>query len=122
MPRGNPQNLRPASSSEQARERGRKGGIASGKSRRNKIMLRDCLEALLEAKITNEDGKKITGAEALSAELFQKALSGDTKAWEILRDTAGQKPIDKVEQVNIDGEYLAKVEELKELFYGKGTD
>lgn len=76
------------------------GGVKSGQTRRNKKLLKDCLEILLEKKIIGEDGKKITGAEALSVELFQKALAGDTKAWELLRDTAGQKPIDKVEQTN----------------------
>ena len=77
-----------------------KGGINSGKARRNKAMLRDCLQILMEKKMIDENGKKITGAEALSIEVFQKALAGDMKAWELLRDTAGQKPADKVEQTN----------------------
>lgn len=77
-----------------------RGGINSGKARRNKAMLRDCLQILMEKKMIDADGKKITGAEALSIEVFQKALAGDMKAWELLRDTAGQKPVEKVEQTN----------------------
>ena len=39
---------------------------------------------------------------------MEKALKGDTKAFEVLRDTAGQKPVEKVEQINIDAEYENK--------------
>lgn len=100
MPRGNPQNFDIIRTSEEAKKRGSAGGKKSGKARRNKAMLRDCLQILMEKKMLDADGKKITGAEALSVEVFQKALAGDMKAWELLRDTAGQKPADKVEQTN----------------------
>lgn len=87
-------------SKEEVKKIASKGGVNSGKARRNKAMLRDCLQILMEKKMLDADGKKITGAEALSVEVFQKALAGDMKAWELLRDTAGQKPVDKVEQTN----------------------
>lgn len=93
-------------SEEEVKAMQRKGGINSGKTRRNKALLRDCLEVLMSSKnFTDENGKKITGAEALSVSLFQKALNeGDTakaaRAFETLRDTAGQKLPDKVEQTN----------------------
>ena len=41
-----------------------------------------------------------SGAEAIAIAQFQKALRGDTKAFVALRDTAGQKPVEKVEQLN----------------------
>lgn len=85
---------------ETAREKGSAGGKASAKARRDKKLLKDCLEILLAQKIETKDGKKITGAEATSAALFKKALSGDTKAFELLRDTVGQKPVEKIEQTN----------------------
>lgn len=106
MPRGNLENMDPCRTKEEAKKRGRNGGIASGKARRNKALLRDCLEILMEKKMDAKDGdKKITGAEALSVDLFLAALNEtDTakkaKAFEVLRDTAGQKPVDKVEQTN----------------------
>lgn len=92
-------------SKEEAKEISRRGGINSGKARRNKALLRDCLEILMEKKITTEDGKQITGAEAQSVSLFLAALQEtDTakkaRAFEVLRDTAGQKPIEKIEQTN----------------------
>lgn len=95
-----------ARTKEEQREIARKGGIASGKARRNKALLRDCLEVLMEKKYINEQtGKKITGAELLSLDLFNRALDEpDTakkaKAFEVLRDTAGQKPTERIEQVS----------------------
>lgn len=108
MPRGNPQNLIPVTkrTKEEAKEISSKGGKKSGKARRNKALLRDCLQVLMEQKTLDpESGKKITGAEQLAINLWQKALEEfDTakaaKAFEVLRDTAGQKPVDKVEQTN----------------------
>ena len=103
MPRGNPQNLTPLSARtiEERKEIARRAGIASGKARRDKTKLKDCLETLLERKIVDdESGKKITGAEAMTVSLFKRALAGDDKAWELFRDTVGQKLPDKVEQTN----------------------
>lgn len=106
MPRGNPQNFDIIRTSEEAKKRGSAGGKKSGKARRNKAMLRDCLQILMEQKIINpENGKKITGAEQLSVNLWSKALSEEdtakaARAFEVLRDTAGQKPVDKIEQTN----------------------
>lgn len=108
MPRGNPQNLNANSilTPEQRREKSKRAGQASGKARRNKALLRDCLQILMEQKYLDEEtGKKITGAEKLSVDLFKRALEEhDTakkaKAFEVLRDTSGQKPVDKVEQTN----------------------
>lgn len=88
-------------SEEEVKAMQRKGGINSGKTRRDKRKLKDCLEALLEAKIIDEEsGKRITGAEAMTASLFKRALAGDDKAWELFRDTVGQKLPDKVENTN----------------------
>ncbi len=93
-------------SEEEQKAMRRKGGINSGKARRNKAMLKDCLNILMEKKYYDEKtGKKLTGAELLSVDLFTKALeetdvSKKAKAFEVIRDTSGQKPIDKVEQTN----------------------
>ena len=39
---------------------------------------------------------------ALSAALIKQALSGNTKAYEIIRDTIGEKPIDNVNIISAD--------------------
>ena len=53
MPRGNPQNLTSLGDRtiEERQKIARKAGQASGKARRNKAMLRDCLEILMEKKM-----------------------------------------------------------------------
>jgi hypothetical protein len=79
----NEQNLRVPTSSE-ARENGKKGGIASGEARRAKKSLREAMQILMDADLTGKDGKTMTGTEAMAARAFQAALKGDWKAWELL--------------------------------------
>ena len=107
----NEKNLVPFTSEqshEEAVKNGRKGGIASGEAKRNRKMLRDCIDYLFERvdnTVLNDEGNAMSGAEQLAYGLFVKALSEtDTakaaKAFEVLRDTAGQKPVDKVQMEN----------------------
>ena len=120
----NNQNLIPNSkrTPEELREITRKGGIASGKARREKKELKAIVEALFERMYDTEGGEKISGAEAITVKQMEKALKGDTKAFEVLRDTAGQKPVEKVEQINIDAEYESRINELKEIFANGKAD
>lgn len=97
--------------SEELRDRARKGGIASGKARREKKAFKETLETLLSMSMENgeeisvEDitsfkgikGKNISVQEAILIAQVQKAMKGDTRAAEYLRDTIGQKPTDKIE-------------------------
>ena len=73
------------------------GGKASGEARREKKLLKDTLQALLELK----DKKGITGQEQICLALFKKAKTGDTKAFEVIRDTTGQIIQQKVQVENI---------------------
>lgn len=113
-------NLKPFTSEqsrEEAAKNGAKGGVASGEARRRKRDLKLAIQALLEADVRDKrTGEVMSGAEALAVAQYRKALKGDTKAFEVLRDTSGQKPVEKVEQVNIDGEYLDKINELRAFF------
>lgn len=116
----NEKNLKPNNkrSPKEVRENGAKGGIASGEARRKKRDLKLAIQVLLETDIKGKNGEVKSGAEAIAIAQFQKALKGDTRAFEVLRDTSGQKPVEKVEQVNIDGEYIDRVNELKAYFNG----
>ena len=82
------ENLRPVSSKEEARERGRKGGLASGEARRKRKTLKEELLLMLSEGETQK---------SVSLALIEKAMNGDTKAFEVIRDTIGEKPADKVE-------------------------
>ncbi len=105
-------------SKEEVKEIARRGGINSGKTRRNKALLKDCINILMEQKVLDpETGKKITGAEQLSVNLWEKALKEmDTakaaKAFEVLRDTSGQKPVDKVMIAEVDQDVINEVEAM----------
>lgn len=73
---------------EEQREIARKGGIASGKARRERKTLKEELLLLLEKGDTQEK---------VSLALIQQALDGNTKAFEVIRDSIGEKPTDKLE-------------------------
>ena len=99
----------------QRRANASKAGKASGEARRKKKLLRECLEILLEKEMTDKKGETMTGAEALSAKLFSEAMKGNVKAFEVLRDTAGQKPVEKV-QMNADVNIAESAERLSNMF------
>ena len=107
----NDKNLRP-SEYKLSQEEAKRGGKASVEARRNKKMLRECLEMLLEKEITDKNGNTMPGAEAMAVKVFQQALKGDLKAFEIVRDTAGQKPVEKVVISEIDSDVINEVERM----------
>lgn len=113
----NEQNLNPFGTltEDEQREISSKGGKASGEARRKKKLLRECLEILLEKEITDKKGETMSGAEALSTKLFAEAMKGNVKAFEVLRDTAGQKPVEKV-QMNADVNIAESAERLSNMF------
>ena len=87
-----------------------KGGKASGEARAAKRDLRKALEALLEKEFTSKDGTTLSGAEAIALKQMERALKGDTRAFEVVRDTAGQKPIDKVMIAEVSQDVINEVE------------
>lgn len=86
------------------------GGNASAEARRRKRDLRAALEILLERETTDGKGNKVTGAQALTARLYKEALQGNVKAFEVLRDTVGQKPVEKVMIAEVDQTVIEEVE------------
>lgn len=74
-------NLKPVRTKEEARAKGKAGGIASGIARRKKRDLRFALLALME----NVEGGQ-TGTERMAAALFKKALEGDIKAIQLCHE------------------------------------
>lgn len=82
---------------EEQREIAKKGGIASGKARRKRKTLKEELLLLLEKGDTQEK---------VSLALIQQALEGNTKAFEVIRDSIGEKPIDKSLNATTDAKKL----------------
>ena len=85
----NEQNLKPIRDSKRARELQEK---AAQKQRENIARRKTLKETLLLMLETNNTQDNITLA------LLEKALKGDTKAYEVIRDTIGEKAPDKLEQ------------------------
>ena len=94
MPRGNPQNLVTADKRtlEERQKIASRAGKASVESRRRKKTLREELLAILSDGDTQNK---------VSLALVQQALLGNVKAFETLRDTIGQKPVEKIEQTSV---------------------
>ena len=84
----NNKNLKLISSTNEAREKGKKGGINSGKARRERKALKEELLLLFE---------KGDIQEKMCLALIERALTGDVRAFETIRDTIGEKPTDKIE-------------------------
>lgn len=94
----------PIRSADEAREKGKKGGIASGEARRKKKTIRETLEMVLAGKLPGGE----TRQEAIVFALMEKALSGDVRAFEVIRDSIGEKPSDKVDVRSSDGSMTPK--------------
>ena len=106
------ENLKPCRTTEEAKERGRKGGINSAKRRKEKKKLKEIAEMLLDMKAPDNvfdkfeelypdlDTRKMTNRIAIIQRLILNALAGDNKAFELLRDQIGEKPKEEVVNTN----------------------
>lgn len=107
------ENLIPQSerTKEEQRKIAKMGGIASGKARKEKKAMKDTLKTLLSMSLKEQrstdiekiksiaalKGKNITVQEAIMLAQIQKAMKGDTRAAEFIRDSSGNKLKESVE-------------------------
>lgn len=112
MPRDGTENLIPVTerTKKEAREISRKGGIASGKARREKADLKKKINEILSMDVFSpqfkemleEKGLSVTNQTAIATVLLQKALKGDMRAIELLAKLNGNEgtkdSLDKKEQ------------------------
>lgn len=102
LPRGKP--FQPG---KEAQESGRNGGKKSAAARAARKTLREELLSLLDEEITVTDKQTgntstMTTQAAISAALIKQGISGNYRAYEIIRDTIGEKPVDNVNIVTAD--------------------
>ena len=124
---GGNNNLVPFSerSKDEARESGRKGGIASGESRRHKKSLREfgkdflmqttspVFQSLMETHQVEEDD--MTNAAALFVRMFNKAMStGDLNAARQVVEWAGMAPLQEMRE----NEAVARMSQVIQLAQG----
>ncbi len=94
----NDENLKPVRTKSEARERGRNGGKASGKSRRRKAALRDTMNRLLTmqvdvtglSEVLLADGGESTYEEVIGMAMIEQAMAGNVKAYQAIMQTVGQ--------------------------------
>ena len=114
----NPENLVPNSerSPKERRENARKGGIASGKARREKKAFRELMEHYLSQPDT-VNGEQVTRKDVATFKAVQMLTENELSAaefvrlFELVRDTIGEKPTEHVEVATAD---QAKVAEFLE--------
>ena len=74
----------------QRRANASKAGKASAEARRRRKTLKEELLILLEQKDYQEK---------ISLALLEQARKGNTKAYEIIRDTIGERPVEQIQQL-----------------------
>lgn len=118
----NDENLQPIKkgelTSEEAKRRGRNGGRASVKARRERRRFEETLRIMLtlptkQGKVTDAAKLKTLSKDELEAanltvqdkivvRLINEAMKGNTKAYEAIRDQMGEKPTDR-QEVTVNG-------------------
>lgn len=86
------------------------GGKASAAARRARRTLREELLTLLAEPVKDKSGKERPAQAAMSASLLRQAMMGNTKAYEIIRDTIGEKPVEKVMFAEVEQSVIDEVE------------
>ena len=88
-------------SGNEAVKNGRKGGIASGKAKREKKTMKEMLDYLLEKEVVNKStGEKVSTLEAMMSAVVRKAISGHVESCKFVRSTIGQDPITKIQEID----------------------
>lgn len=115
----NEQNLRP-SEYKLSQEEAKKGGINSGKVRREKADFKRKCQIWMETVVAaDSNGNPMTGSDVMVATAARELSNGNPRFWELMRDTAGYKPVEKVMVAEVD---QGVIDEVESLVLGNGTD
>ena len=102
---------RNAITKEDASEKGKIGAKKSLQTRRKKKKLKEALTALMELPVSERnkqsmralgiDDKDMNNQMLIAVAAFQKAIKGDVRAMEFIRDMTGQQPVTKLDEAKI---------------------
>lgn len=92
---------------EQRRKNASKAGKASAKKRQQNKTFKEIISRFLDGQVSDERlkqqmiefgfaDKEVSNKSCVVFALWKEAIKGNTKAFELLRDTIGEKPQDKV--------------------------
>ena len=112
MPRKGNDNLIPPRTKDEARERGKNGGIASGKSRREKKALRETMEEMLKVALKDDNlletykkfgfsKKGMTMQDAITAAMIHQAAKGNVKAFQVIKETIAPTKEDEISEKGV---------------------
>lgn len=109
----NEKNLKPFNSltEKEQREITSKGGKASAKKRRQNKTFKEIINKFLDGQVSDERlkqqmiefgfaDKEVSNKSCTVFALWKEAIKGNTKAFELLRDTIGEKPIEQIQNIN----------------------
>ena len=115
--------------SEQARINGRKGGLKSQQVQKQKKTLKEIILTCMEMpanvfnapeeiqKIAKQYNRDMSVADAMTIAQVLKSINGDTTAFTVLRDTAGQKPM---EEIKVSGDVSKVANDIGEYVNANG--
>lgn len=109
---------------QERRENARKAGKASGKARRKRKQLKELFISMLSTQLPQDELKEKINNMGLSDEeknyntllgmtTLNEALKGNMRAVELIRDTIGEKPKDKLEIKDVTPRWFKKKQKKK---------
>jgi hypothetical protein len=92
-----------------------KAAALSAEAKRTKKTFREQFIVELEAVINQRDKNgnvisQTTVKDAITKQMVQKALKGNTRAFELIRDTIGEKPSETIVVTDVDPDVVKQVE------------
>ena len=131
----NVQNLKPFNktdnilSKEEAKRRGRQGGINSGKARKERKSMRETLQEALTIELDPDKLEELgadisllngnnTVLSAIVASTIREAINGDPRSIQFIRDSIGEQPKTEIVQEVISKEDLQVIDDLKGMLTG----
>lgn len=96
---------------EQRRRNASKAGKASAKKRQQNKTFKEIISKFLDGQVSDERLKQqmidfgfadeeVSNKSCAVFALWREAIKGNTKAFELLRDTIGEKPIEQIQNIN----------------------
>lgn len=106
------EDLKPVRTTEEAKERGRRGGIASGESRRRSKAMRNILREIGKIETFDDTMKTLldslgvgtSNEYAMAFSMIAKAVSGDTRAFDTYMKYTGQDKLREATIKQMEGE------------------
>ena len=96
-------------------EEASRGGKKSAEVRREKADFKRKCQIWMETEIAKDkNGNPMTGADLMVAVAGKEIKNGSSKFWELMRDTAGFKPVDKVMVAEVEQDVIEEVEAMVE--------